>query len=126
MPVFRSVLKIAATTALMLMLFGCSAEPPAAAGTVTTAEVLLNKGQQKSRMCMGCHGPQGISRVASYPSLAGQSEDYLTEQLQAFRSGERENPMMSSIAKSLGDEDIKALAFYYAQQAGQAHAELSD
>lgn len=74
---------------------------------------MLKTGSQKARMCVGCHGPQGISRVASYPSLAGKPADYLSQQLQAFRSGERENPMMTSIAKSIAEEDIAILSAYF-------------
>lgn len=102
-----------------LLLAGCSDKESAgtsAEPVANSAEALIAQGNQKSRMCMGCHGPKGISRVASYPSLAGKTEDYLAEQLHAFRSGERENPMMSSIVMSLDDDDIRALAAYYASQ----------
>ncbi len=94
-------------------LAGCSEKPPADT-PLTEEAALMIRGQQKARMCVGCHGPRGISRVASYPSIAGQSSDYLHEQLHAFRNGERHDPMMSSIARNLSDEDIAALAHYYA------------
>ena len=61
--------------------------------------------------------------MVSYPSLAGKPEDYLAEQLQAFRSGTRENPMMSSIAKNLSNDDVAALAHYYAGLPGADEAE---
>lgn len=100
---------------LLILLAACSDNKPEVAGPpLTDAEALLALGNQKSRMCTACHGPAGISRVASYPSLAGKPEDYLAEQLHAFRSGARENPMMSSIAKSLSDDDVAALAHYFA------------
>ncbi len=97
------------------LLVGCNAEVPNSTAAPLTAEMLFTHGQQKARMCLSCHGPQGISRVASYPSLAGESETYLAEQLEAFRSGARDNPMMGSVARSLSDKDIAALAHYYAQ-----------
>lgn len=105
---------------VLLLLAGCTEDKSAAATPLSSADALIAQGNQKSRMCMGCHGPKGISRVASYPSLAGQSEAYLAEQLHAFRSGTRENPMMSSIAVSLSDDDILALAAYYASQSSPA------
>ena len=37
----------------------------------------------------------------------------MLEQLQAFRSGARENPMMSIVAKDLTDNDIDNLIAYY-------------
>lgn len=73
-------------------------------------------GAQKARICMGCHGPKGVSRVASYPSLAGKDAGYLLEQLRAFKQGERENPMMSSMVINLSDEDMAHLAAYFAAQ----------
>lgn len=79
-------------------------------------EALLAHGSRQSRLCLGCHGPAGISRVASYPSIAGKSQDYLATELSAFRSGVRENPMMASVAKSLSDRDIQALSLYYSLQ----------
>lgn len=48
------------------------------------------------------------------PNLAGQPENYLAEQLKAYRSGKRVNEMMSLIAKPLSDDDIAALAAWYA------------
>src|SRR5690606_11348622 len=110
----------------VLLLVACSAEAPSSATAPLTAEMLVAHGKQKSRMCLGCHGPQGISRVASYPSLAGESQAYLADQLKAFRSGARDNPMMTSIAKNLSDEDIAALAHYYAQLPGRAATEVSN
>lgn len=79
-------------------------------------EQLLAHGHQQSRLCLGCHGPQGVSRVNSYPSLAGKSRDHLRRELTAFRDGTRDNPLMSSVVKSLSDRDIQALSLYYSQQ----------
>jgi len=70
----------------------------------------------RARVCMGCHGKQGISRVASYPSIAGLEEAYLVAQLRAYRSGERENPMMNAMATNLSDEDIQLLSLYFSTQ----------
>lgn len=114
MVVFR-IRGAVASLGLLLMVVACSdSKPEAPAQTLTGSAALMALGNKKSRMCTACHGPAGISRVVSYPSLAGKPKDYLTEQLQAFRSGARENPMMSSIAQNLSDDDVAALAHYYA------------
>jgi cytochrome c553 len=47
-----------------------------------------------------------------FPRLAGQHPDYLAKQLTDFKSGARKAGHMNAIAKSLSDEDIKALAEY--------------
>ncbi|WP_049721897.1 c-type cytochrome [Gilvimarinus polysaccharolyticus] len=73
-------------------------------------------GERKARVCMSCHGPRGVSRVASYPSLAGQPREYLLEQLRDFKSGQRKNPMMNSMVASLSDTDMQHLAAYFAIQ----------
>ena len=48
--------------------------------------------------CWSCHGKDGHSEDDNYPSLAGRSSDWIVQQLEAFQSGERENPMMSAMA----------------------------
>ncbi len=110
-----------AASALLLLAFlaGCGPEQEAPRSEpLSEAEALVEAGKQKSRSCMGCHGPQGISRVASYPSLAGRSQEYLQQQLEAFKSGARDNPMMSSIARNLSEADILVLSHYYASLPG--------
>jgi cytochrome c553 len=40
--------------------------------------------------------------------------------LKAYRSGARENPLMSPMAKPLSDKDIKDVAWYFSKQQGLA------
>jgi cytochrome c553 len=70
-------------------------------------------GKTRSAQCAACHGPDGHAVMPQTPNLAGQDEDYLVEQLKAFRSGERQNETMSVIAKPLSDTEIADLAAYY-------------
>lgn len=70
-------------------------------------------GKQKSEACVGCHGINGKSNNPLYPHLKGQQKMYLIKALKAYRDGERNDPMMSSFAKSLSDGDIEDLAAYY-------------
>ena len=71
-------------------------------------------GKAKSAVCAACHGAEGISAMDIYPNLAGQKEAYLASQLQHFRDGQRDNPIMAPMAKPLSDDDIADLAAYYA------------
>ncbi len=48
--------------------------------------------------CSTCHGKGGYSEDENYPSLAGRSSDWIVLQLEAFQSGERENPIMAAMA----------------------------
>jgi cytochrome c553 len=70
-------------------------------------------GKKKSESCVGCHGKDGKSNNPQYPNLAGQKKLYLVKALKAYRDGGRQDPMMSSFAKGLSDEDIEDLAAYY-------------
>ncbi|WP_375058610.1 c-type cytochrome [Zobellella sp. DQSA1] len=71
-------------------------------------------GKAKSAVCAACHGAEGISAIDMYPNLAGQKATYAAKQLKAFRDGERNDPVMSPMAKPLSDQDIEDLAAYYA------------
>jgi cytochrome c553 len=64
-------------------------------------------------VCGVCHGVDGLAKIPEAPNLAGQSETYLTEQITAFKSGERKNEMMSVVVQDLSDADIENLAAYY-------------
>lgn len=64
--------------------------------------------------CALCHGPEGESASAVYPRLAAQHPDYLQKQLKDFRDGRRKSDTMSDMAKDLQDDDIAALAAFFA------------
>jgi len=83
----------------------------AMAASVQAADA--NAGKQKSEACTGCHGMGGKSNNPMYPNLKGQQQMYLVKALKAYRDGKRDDPMMSSFAKSLSDTDIEDLAAYY-------------
>lgn len=66
--------------------------------------------------CARCHGFDGASDGSgAFPRLDGQSQQYLAEQLRHFASGARQNALMQPIAKGLNDEEIDAVAQYYAR-----------
>ncbi|SKC70853.1 c-type cytochrome [Paraburkholderia hospita] len=71
------------------------------------------KGRAKAVQCQACHGMDGIAKIPEAPNLAGQNEDYLTKALKDFKSGARQNDMMSLVAKPLSDGDIADLAAFY-------------
>ncbi len=66
--------------------------------------------------CMGCHGPRGAGNPpARYPALGGQHALYTSNQLKAYRSGNRDtdaNAIMRTIAARLTDAEIEAVASY--------------
>ena len=81
--------------------------PAAAQGTPAA-------GRAKAQACAACHGPLGLATAPDAPNLAGQPADYLAAQLRAYRGGARQHPVMNVVAKPLGDDDIAALAAWFA------------
>jgi len=69
-----------------------------------------------SHTCAACHGNDGIGILPEYPNLNGQHEDYLVQALKAYGSGQRKNAVMAGMTAALTNEDIEALARYYAAQ----------
>jgi cytochrome c553 len=76
----------------------------------------IKAGAQKIRtlQCQTCHGQDGIAKLPGAPNLAGQPQDYMVLSLGAYRSGERKNDIMNTIAQSLKDADIADVTAYYA------------
>jgi cytochrome c553 len=56
-----------------------------------------------AQKCQVCHGIDGIAKMPVAPT-----------QLKSFRSGKRENEMMTVVAKDLSGQDIANLAAWYA------------
>ena len=73
-------------------------------------------GAAKSDSCAHCHGTDGNSTSSAYPSLAGQTREYLYQQIKAFKEGNRKNSMMSPAAVVLSDQDAQDLAEYFSGQ----------
>lgn len=68
-----------------------------------------------AQACIQCHGQHGNSQHPFYPRLAGQSEEYLLAQLEAFADGRRHDPMMQPFALALSKEERLDLARYFSR-----------
>jgi cytochrome c553 len=115
-PTFSTALRglLPGLAAAITLLSFTAAGPTLAADTTTAGSA--DAGQAKSVTCAACHGMDGNSPNPEWPSIAGQHEGYLIKALQTFRSGERQNILMSGMAMPLTDADIRDLAAYFAQQ----------
>lgn len=72
--------------------------------------------------CVSCHGPGGVGVGDSFPALTGQSAQYLSSQLQAWRQGTRKNDpndLMGHVARALTDAEIQAVSDYFANLSQQ-------
>jgi cytochrome c553 len=71
---------------------------------------------QVATLCVSCHGQDGVAIAPTYPSLAGQHEDYLTRAIDEYRKGGRKNPIMKGFAATLKDDDVEVIAKYFARE----------
>jgi cytochrome c553 len=71
-------------------------------------------GFEPAANCVACHGQNGISLSPSWPTLAGQHEDYLVHALNQYRDGSRTDAVMSPMAATLSEETVLQLAKYFA------------
>ena len=72
----------------------------------------------KAQACTACHGANGISVNAMWPTLAGQHEDYLLQALNGYRDGSRADGVMRAQAALIAAEDVALLAKYFASLEG--------
>jgi cytochrome c553 len=101
----RSAALGAASAVLLLALAGAPA--PAFAADAKAGKTLVEG------VCKVCHGVDGLAKVPDAPNLAGESAIYISNQLKAFRSGQRQHQQMSIIASGLTDEDIANVAAWF-------------
>ena len=80
--------------------------------------------------CAACHGNDGNSINTDWPSLAGQNQKYLYDQLVYFVNGERENALMTAVIpylKTLSSDELFDIAAFYAESSasvGQADSDV--
>jgi len=79
-------------------------------------------GKSKAVTCAACHGAEGISANPLWPNIAGQAAPYLVTQLKAFKDGARKNPLMTSQAMMLSEQDMADLAVYFESLPAPAQA----
>jgi cytochrome c553 len=91
---------------------------PATANEAAAFKPDLAKGQQASATCQACHTADGSRGSPANPILQGQHPEYLVKQLTEFKAGKRKNAVMSGMAASLSEDDMKHVAAFY----GSKHA----
>ncbi|MES1983294.1 MAG: c-type cytochrome [Pseudomonadota bacterium] len=73
-------------------------------------------GKEKSQLCQGCHGEEGISSEPLIPKLAGQYGVYISKQLRNYQSATRTHQIMSAMAATIDDADLADIAAYFASR----------
>ena len=83
--------------------------------TIVAASVAAAEPPAGAVSCSGCH--PSSARVASpVVRLDGLDRAAIVKAMQDFRSGQRSGTVMDRIAKGFTDEEIQAIAAWYATQ----------
>ncbi|MDP2368424.1 c-type cytochrome [Rhodoferax sp.] len=98
------------------------AAPAAKAEAAKPVKPDLAKGEASFAMCVACHAADGNSAIPANPKLAQQHPQYLIKQLREFKSGKRENPIMTGMAAALSEDDIKNVSFWLSSKKAVAGA----
>jgi cytochrome c len=93
-----------------------SARVAAAALTVITtssaAATDIELGRYLATECMTCH--RAATAGGAIPNIFGMAETTFAEFIKGYRDGKLPNPVMQNIARRLTDQEIAALARYFA------------
>jgi sulfide dehydrogenase cytochrome subunit len=65
--------------------------------------------------CSGCHATNA-SAGTPVPPLQGRSAGEIAEATMEYKTGKRQGTIMDRIAKGFSDEEVKAIAAWYAAQ----------
>ncbi|MDB5728756.1 MAG: Cytochrome [Noviherbaspirillum sp.] len=98
--------------------------PKAVKADATKGEALYTNGDASRNItaCVSCHGAAGNSTIVQNPKLSAQHESYIYKQLADFKTPQRNNPIMTPIAKGMTEEEMKNIAAYLDKQAPKPSA----
>ncbi|HZY18904.1 MAG TPA: c-type cytochrome [Ramlibacter sp.] len=90
-------------------------EKPAAAPAAAAQPAKPDAAQGEAKfgaVCVACHGAGGNSGITANPKLAQQHPEYIVKQLQDYKAGKRQNPIMQGFASQLTEADMRNIAAY--------------
>jgi cytochrome c553 len=116
--VVRSVAATVFAALAMSSLAHAAEEKKAAAADPAKGEAIFTNGDNARGLpaCVSCHGAAGASTIVQNPKLAGQHEAYVYKQLVNFKGPDRKNPIMTTYAMMLTDDEMKNIAAYLDKQ----------
>jgi cytochrome subunit of sulfide dehydrogenase len=85
----------------------------AAAIAIATPACVFAASPPGAASCLGCHAAAGADNPVV--SLSSLTAEQIEAAMQAFRSGTRASTVMDRIAKGFSDEEIRAIAQWYAR-----------
>jgi len=84
----------------------------AVATTSSAAATDVELGRYLATECMTCH--RAATAGGAIPNIFGIAEVTFAEIIKGYRDGKLPNPVMQNIARRLTDQEIAALARYFA------------
>ncbi|MEZ5667695.1 MAG: hypothetical protein R3F55_09755 [Alphaproteobacteria bacterium] len=75
---------------------------------------LTGEGPVLAQQCVSCHADAAVGR--RIPPLWGLDQSRILSALEAFRDGNRDNPAMMSVARTLTTQQMLDIARYFAGQ----------
>jgi cytochrome c553 len=123
---FSSFVKSLLVATMAVSCLASASDQPAAPAKADAAKgaTLYDSGDSARGLpaCVSCHGAAGNSTIAANPKLAGQIDAYTYKQLMDFTTPNRNNPVMTTFAKMLSDDEKKHIAAYLGAQTQKAGA----
>jgi len=88
------------------------------AGEASNSELVRTGAAIHQKRCVGCHGQDGRRASGMTPRLAGQTISYFKSQMSAYLDPQVKMPseVMRTIVKGMSQQEIDALAHYYAAE----------
>jgi len=74
------------------------------------------QGRNLAASCAICHGTEGRAVTKDMVSLAGLPKERIAQQFRDFKDGKRQATVMHQIAKGYNDQQIDAVAAWFAAQ----------
>ncbi len=118
MKLLASLLMAAALAAPALPTLAAG-ETPAAAAPKAAKPDLVKGEASYTAVCAACHAADGNSSIVANPKLAQQHPEYLVKQLQEFKSGKRNDPVMKGMAALLSDDDMRNVSYWLASKSAK-------
>ncbi|MGV0958382.1 MAG: c-type cytochrome [Limnohabitans sp.] len=98
------LIKTTVAASLLVLSCGAQAQAPSAAQVRSWAAA-----------CANCHGTNGQAQPGM-ESLAGVNKDNIVKKMLDFKTGRKPATIMHQLAKGYSDDQIQAIAAYFAAQ----------
>ncbi|MPM80576.1 hypothetical protein SDC9_127624 [bioreactor metagenome] len=106
--------------ALCCLLLPLSAAPLVASAAAGTTTATTQNAAVLAASCANCHGPDGRS-TGEIPSLRGATSAHLKQRMLDFKTGKATDAtVMTRLMKGYADDEIAALADWFAAPASPA------